>query len=129
MGNFRYRLAQFMMGRNGFDNFCQGLILLAVMFILADLFVPGRILGTLTLIIFIYVYFRAFSRNIARRRAENEWYVTYIALPLRSFAARDRKHYRYFKCPGCGQLLRAPKGRGKIRVTCSRCHNVFEKKV
>ncbi len=129
MGNFRYRLAQFMIGRNGFDNFCQGLVALAVILILADLFIPGRILSSLAFVVFIYAYFRAFSRNIQRRRAENQWYVTYLAAPLQSFMSRDRKHYKYFKCPGCGQVLRAPKGRGKIRVTCSRCHNVFEKKV
>ena len=129
MGNFRYKMAQFMIGRNGFDNFCQGLSKLALLLIIADLFIPGRILSFLVLLIFIYVYFRAFSRNITKRRAENEWFLTYVSMPFRSYLARDRKHYRYFKCPGCGQILRAPKGRGRIRITCSRCRNVFEKKV
>lgn len=129
MGNFRYKMAQFMIGRNGFDNFCQGLIKFSLLLIIADLFIPGRILSSLVLIIFIYVYFRAFSRNIERRRAENQWFITYISFPLRSYLTRDRKNYKYFKCPGCGQVLRAPKGRGRIRITCSRCHNVFEKKV
>lgn len=129
MGNFRYKMAQFMSGRNGFDNFCQGLIALALVLIIADLFIPGRILNSAVLLIFIYVYFRAFSRNIERRRAENQWFTTYIGMPLRSYLARDRKNYKYFKCPGCGQVLRAPKGRGKIRITCSRCNNIFDKKV
>ena len=31
MGNFRYKMAQFMIGRNGFDNFCQGLSKLALL--------------------------------------------------------------------------------------------------
>lgn len=60
MGNFRYKMAQFMIGRNGFDNFCQGLSKLALLLIIADLFIPGRILSFLVLLIFIYVYFRAF---------------------------------------------------------------------
>ena len=121
-----------MAGRNGVDQLGRAAMFAAMLLFLASVLTGGKlsqILLLLAVAAVIYVYFRMFSRNIARRRAENEWYVTYIALPLRSFAARDRKHYRYFKCPGCGQLLRAPKGRGKIRVTCSRCHNVFEKKV
>ena len=129
MGNFRSKMMQFMIGRNGFDNLCQGLVKLCLILIIADLFIPGRILSSIVFLLFIYVYFRAFSRNIARRRAENEWYVTYVKLPLSSYFARDRKNFKYFKCPGCGQVLRAPKGRGRIRITCSRCHNIFEKKV
>ena len=43
--------------------------------------------------------------------------------------SRDRKNYRYFKCPCCKQVQKAPKGRGRIRVTCHKCGNVFEKKV
>ena len=43
MGNFRYRMLQFMIGRNGFDAFCRGLLFLAMILIIADIFIPGRI--------------------------------------------------------------------------------------
>lgn len=129
MGNFRYKLAQFMIGRNGFDNFGRGMLFLAMALIFADIIVPGRILRTVGLLAMFYSYYRAFSRNVIQRRRENEWYISCVQMPLRSHMNRDRKNYRYFKCPSCGQTLRAPKGRGRIRVTCSSCHNVFEKKV
>lgn len=129
MGNFRYKMAQFMIGRNGFDAFCRGLLVIAMVLIFADIIIPGRILRSIGMILILYAYFRAFSRNIDRRHAENAWYVSCIETPFRSYMSRDHKHYRYFKCPSCGQVLRAPKGRGRIRVTCSRCHSVFEKKV
>lgn len=129
MGNFRYRMIQFMMGRNGFDNMCRGLLFASVILIVADMFIPGNITRSLGLVILLYAYYRAFSRNLARRRAENEWFILRIESPLTSYLNRDRKNYRYFKCPCCGQTLRAPKGRGRIRVTCSRCGNVFERKV
>ena len=33
-----------------------------------------------------------------------------------------------FQCPGCGTKMRAPRGKGVIRVTCHRCGTNFEKK-
>ena len=36
------------------------------------------------------------------------------------------KQYKYFICPQCTQRLRVPRGKGKLRVTCTRCGNVFE---
>ncbi len=36
--------------------------------------------------------------------------------------------YAYFTCPKCGQEMRAPKGKGKILVTCKNCGEKFEKK-
>ena len=129
MGNFRYKIAQFMIGRNGFDAFCRGLFMLAVGLIVADLIIPGKIASDIAFIVMLYGYFRALSKNLVRRHAENNWYVNEVALPIRAYMGRDRKNYSYFKCPTCNQLLRAPKGRGKIRVTCSRCTSKFEKKV
>lgn len=129
MNKFQYKLMQFMMGRNGFDQFCRGLMILAILLLLLDFFIPGNWLGTLALFTMFYTYYRAFSRNIGKRQAENQWYITFIDNRLRAYAQRDHKHYRYFKCPYCHQTLRAPKGKGKIRVTCSSCHQTFEKKV
>ena len=40
----------------------------------------------------------------------------------------QRGTYKYFKCPNCKQQLRAPRGRGKIEVTCQKCHTVFRTK-
>ena len=129
MNKFQYKMAQFMMGRSGFDQLCRGLMILSVIFILLDFFIPTNLMSTLALFLIIYAYYRAFSKNIARRQAENQWYVTFVESRIKAFGHRDYKHYKYFKCPSCGQTLRAPKGKGKIRVTCSSCHSIFEKKV
>ncbi len=129
MNRFQYKLAQFMMGRHGFDQLCRALIILAILLILADFFVPGSWLSDLSMLLIIYSYYRALSRNLVKRQAENQWYVTCVQSRLQAYTHRDYKHFRYFKCPYCHQTLRAPRGRGKIRVTCSSCHHVFEKKV
>jgi ribosomal protein L37AE/L43A len=42
-------------------------------------------------------------------------------------AAADKDH-RYFACPKCKQAVRVPKGAGKIRVTCPKCGEKFQKK-
>jgi len=118
-----------MIGRRGFDQFSRDLMILALILVFGDIIIPGELIGKLGILVIIYSYYRALSRNLTKRHAENEWYVTYVGSHLRALKQRDYKNYRYFKCPGCGQTLRAPKGRGKIRVTCSRCHNIFEKKV
>lgn len=38
------------------------------------------------------------------------------------------RQYKYLICPQCTQRLRVPRGKGRIRVTCTRCGNVFEAK-
>ena len=48
---------------------------------------------------------------------------------MKDFLKGKNGTYRYFKCPECKQKMRAPKGRGKIKVTCKHCHTQFVKKV
>ena len=35
------------------------------------------------------------------------------------------RQYKYLICPQCTQRLRVPRGKGRLRVTCTRCGNVF----
>lgn len=77
--------------------------------------------------------FRMFSGNIAARRAENEKFLAWWAR-VRAWFRRGRnraaqsKDYRFYKCPSCGQSVRVPRGKGKIRITCPKCGTQFEKK-
>ena len=77
--------------------------------------------------------YRMFSRNLDKRRAENRRYVTFMERQKkkRNQAAnrfRNRKVYKYFKCPGCKAWLRLPRGSGVVTITCSRCHTSFTQK-
>ncbi len=40
----------------------------------------------------------------------------------------ELRQYKYFICPQCAKRLRVPRGKGRIRVTCTNCGNVFETK-
>ena len=37
----------------------------------------------------------------------------------------EYRTYRYLICPQCSQRLRVPRGKGKIKVTCTKCRNQF----
>ncbi|MEG1066114.1 MAG: hypothetical protein RSD85_01035, partial [Erysipelotrichaceae bacterium] len=41
---------------------------------------------------------------------------------------KDRKDYKYFKCPQCKKNVRVPKGHGNITITCPQCGTKFDKK-
>ncbi|MCD8001749.1 MAG: hypothetical protein LUE95_04085, partial [Oscillospiraceae bacterium] len=41
---------------------------------------------------------------------------------------KQRRDYVFFRCPSCKAMLRVPRGKGRIRVTCRKCGNAFEKK-
>lgn len=87
----------------------------------------------ISILLLIHGTWRVFSRRVAKRQTENTRYLYRKQRISRWFTAkkqerRDRKTYKYFKCPKCGQRLRAPKKKGRIRVTCSKCGNIFLQK-
>ncbi len=136
--NFFYRLqqgiARLMAGRYGQDAF--GLFLLVMALVCSFL---SRI-PSLWLLIFPaylllgYGLFRMFSKKLDRRRGENQAFLSLWGgltgwFRRKKSNAADRKYYRHFKCPKCKTKLRAPKGKGHIRVTCPSCKEVFDKNV
>ena len=69
------------------------------------------------------IFFRMFSRNIQKRRRENDKFCGFFKLRRNKF--RDRKTHIYKKCPHCKAVLRLPKAKGKHTVICPRCKNRF----
>ena len=129
----RDKFYRFMIGRNGADHFSRFLSYAALVLIVVNLFVRNYALWLLGLLLLACAYFRIFSRNVSRRRAENE---RYLQLRYKATSGvrgwwdrmKQRKDYAFFRCPGCRAMLRVPRGKGKIRVTCRKCGNAFEKK-
>lgn len=134
MRNFFYRLssalARFMYGRNGADQLGNALLVLYLVFwllevLLARWALAAGILGWVSLLLAVVIIFRIFSRNLPRRRAENQWFLGWW-LPLRGRlrGARERRQdreHRYFTCKSCGAICRVPAGKGKIEITCPKC--------
>ena len=134
MGKFKNKLARFFYGRYGADtlnNVLTGIYLSwLITFSIVDIFVNSiifSIIGWLvTVAIFALVMFRMMSRNIYKRRRENEKFCGFFKLQRNKF--RDRKTHVYRKCPSCSAVLRLPKAKGKHTVVCPRCKNRFDVK-
>ncbi|MEG1744796.1 MAG: hypothetical protein RR951_02545 [Ruthenibacterium sp.] len=128
----REKLQRFMTGRYGMDGYGRFLSFVAMACVLLGAFTT-RLLTLVGLLLIIYCYFRIFSRNLPHRTQEN--YVYYGAVSqLKQWLAQgkqrwaQRRTHRVFSCPHCHQRLRVPRGRGKISITCARCHTEFIRK-
>ena len=126
-------LSRFMFGRYGSDQLSFAMLAIYIfLYIIARIFALP-VLAVIAMVLPALSCFRMLSRNISARRAENErflriWYP--ISSYLRELWLRIRtfRTYKYFRCPTCKKLLRVPRGRGKVKVACTRCGNHFIKK-
>lgn len=129
----REKFYRFMIGRNGPDQFSRFLSYVALAFVVLNLFVRSSVLWLLAIAVLIYAYYRMFSRRVEQRRRENGWYLrqTYkVRTGFRNWRdrTRQRKDYVFFRCPSCRAMLRVPRGKGRIRVTCRKCGTAFERR-
>ena len=126
--------ARLMYGRYGTDELSLVLLFLSLLLgLLSNLPTVGWIFLILSLTGMTFSLFRGFSKNIPRRRRELECYLKIKRAPqkarqLRKNKKRDKKTHLYFKCPSCKAVLRVPKGKGEILVTCPRCQTKTPKK-
>ncbi|UOO38072.1 hypothetical protein IZU99_02055 [Oscillospiraceae bacterium CM] len=126
-------LRKFMAGRYGPDHLNTAMILLALVISLISRFVNLSILVFLSYFILALVVYRMLSRDIVRRRAENDRFIRYywpIKQKIKVFFQRlkSRRTHKFFHCPSCRNLLRVPRGKGKMQITCPKCGERFVKK-
>ena len=125
-------LQRFMYGRYGSDQLNTFLLIAYLAALLLSGLPERGVLEFVALGLVVWALFRMLSRNYAARRAENARFLKVIGpvarwYRLRRTIRRDKEH-RYFKCPGCGQQLRVPRGKGKITVNCRSCGASFQEK-
>jgi len=145
--NLGERLQESMRGRNGTDELNRFLLIVALAVLIIGFFTSGTIVAIISdplcLIFLAIIYFRMLSKNLTKRRHENERYRAIIAKigkpfeSLRSASKRNRnrasaatpyaKENKIYTCKSCGQMLRVPKGKGKVKVTCPKCGSSFIK--
>ena len=115
----------FMVGRYGTDKLnmvilCAGLVVCLISpfvnSVKINLLLTGISYGLM-----IWALYRSFSRNTYKRYQENRRFLQFFD------RLKDREH-RYYDCPKCRQVVRVPRGKGKIAITCPKCREKFVKK-
>ena len=135
----RDKFNKFMQGRYGVDDlsrFTMGVALvLIILAMFANIFsrTVGSTLDILGVAAIVYAYIRIFSRNIQQRYAENQKFLQMTSKFRFLFnkekdLMKQRKTHHIYSCPGCGQKIRIPKGKGKIEIECPKCHTKFVKR-
>ena len=120
-----YGLRNFMTGRYGTDKL--NMIILTAGLVVCLLSAMVKTVGLNLLLtavsygLMFWALFRTFSRNTYRRYQENRKFLQFFD------RLKDREH-RYFDCPKCRQVVRVPRGKGKIAITCPKCKERFVKK-
>lgn len=131
------KLRQFMQGRNGADEISRICSVAVIVLLVFSLITRQSLFYILGFALMIYIYFRMFSRNVTKRKAENQKFLNFrydTTLAWNRFKKQrkkqwdQRKTHRFFTCPGCGQMVRVPKGRGKICISCPKCRTDFIKR-
>lgn len=123
---------QFMQGRYGSDQLNSFLIIISIICFIINIFISNIVIEIVFLVIWFIVLFRMFSKNIYTRNQENEKYLIFLSplnryLRLKLMNQQEPTH-KHFACPKCKQMVRVPKGHGKIIITCPNCKNKFEKR-
>jgi len=147
MGKFKEKLFRFFYGRYGTDQlykFCLILVLLLMVvslvlqFVLSEGIVSAIVslsISIVTYVLLFWMIFRSMSRNIYKRRRENERYLRISGAVKRFFIGntsrktkstnRDDQYYIFRDCTRCKATLRLPRKKGKHSVKCPRCSHSF----
>ena len=118
-------LRRFMTGRYGTDRLNMGILGIGLAASLLSMFFQTSALYLVFFLLsygmMIWAICRSLSRNTYKRYQENRKILQLVN------RAKDRQN-RYFDCPKCRQVVRVPRGKGKIAITCPRCKEKFVKK-
>lgn len=137
MNKLREMLAKFMYGRYGTDRLNMFLLIVLIVCAGLNLFVRNGyfsiVMSSWETLLIVLIYYRMFSRNIQKRYAENQKYLS-LENKVKRFFGRtkyiqeQRKDFHIYTCPQCRQKIRIPKGKRKISVRCPKCGAEFVKK-
>ena len=147
-------VTEFMMGRYGYDPFSKFLIILSMLLLVATALMQGARLNMMAESKYMYLvailvmgfgYYRMASKNIKRRKKENEAYLKFIsrfsrkakmqleqeekAKKYATFEAYQELGedgvtvYRCYRCRNCGTELRFEEGQGLKKIQCPNCSN------
>ena len=120
-----YGTRRFMEGRYGTDRFNTAILTAGLVVCIISMFIRvplvNLILTGVSYGLMIWAICRSLSRKTYKRYEENRRFLQFWT------RLKDRQH-RYFDCPKCRQMVRVPRGKGKIAITCPKCREKFVRK-
>ena len=125
MAQLTAKTQRFMAGRYGTDRLnmtilCAGLAACLISSFFRNPTV-NLLLTAVSYGLMIWAIYRSLSRQTYKRYQENRKFLQFFD------RLKDRQH-RYYDCPKCRQVVRVPRGKGKISITCPKCREKFIRK-
>lgn len=126
-------LRRFMYGRYGIDHLGRFLLVLALILYLSAFISGIKVIYLLYYVPIIIAVLRILSKNITKRSHENMVYLRITDglkkwLKNRKLLLIGTKTHCYFRCKQCRQIIRVPRGKGKLSITCPKCRKEFIKR-
>ena len=125
MAQLTAKLQRFMAGRYGTDRLNMAILGTGLAVCLISPFFNNALINLLFTAVsyglMIWAICRSLSRNTYARYQENRKFLQFFD------RLKDRQH-RYYDCPKCRQVVRVPRGKGKIAITCPKCREKFVRK-
>ena len=147
MRKLKEKLYRFLYGRYGTDQLYKFSMVLLLVLLLISLIlqfvlseglaaaIVSLSMSVVTYALMFWMIFRSMSRNIYKRRRENERYLKIMGAVKRFFSGntsrktksrnRDDAYYIFRDCTKCKATLRLPRKKGKHSVRCPRCSHSF----
>lgn len=124
------QIRRFMYGRYGFDQYSSTLVFISLILSVIATFTRFTPLFFISYVPLVYAIYRILSKNIAKRSHENLVFfnlVTSIRNKFKNFklVLVGTKTHKYYRCDRCKQIIRVPRGKGKISITCPKCKAEF----
>ena len=131
------KFMRFMQGRYGVDQLSKALLVIGLISVLLASFFRGSLIGTFFLLCrmvsdHLLLFQDVLKECIKALCGESGISCKVVQDPLLFAKQKDlfrqRKQYHIYKCPGCSQKIRIPRGKGKIEIRCPKCGTKFMKK-
>ncbi len=158
MSKFTDKLQAFMQGRNGNDQLNIFIMILYLLLFLVNTFTSLWYLALVEFVLVIYWFFRFYSRNIPKRRRENDRFVRFYskiiywfrttfrkkqnktkkAKPIKTVKQqkekkakpiKPEKNHVFVTCPICSQTMQVRDIKGERYILCKSCHNEVKIKI
>lgn len=124
-----------MVGRYGVDKLGMHILWFCIIMNIVSIFLGSTASSVIFIIndvLLIWQIYRTFSKNYVKRSIENTKYLDFLTKAKRTWKVfrmnMSDKQYHYYLCPDCAQMVRVPRGRGKVEIRCPHCGKTFEKK-